>query len=374
MRYIWQNKRWPHFEYDLQGIQDLLYRYAIATNFLTSRLHCLSDDLQIDSTIDLMVEEAIKTSKIEGEKIDQEEVRLSIKNQWGLMKDHVRIKDPRAEGIAQLMICVRQNFDQPLSKQELFSWHSMILPQSYNKTVQIGQWRTGKEAMQIISGVYGREKVHYQPPPSSMVNKEMERFITWFNETDPRSNKQPLPGPVRAAIAHLYFECIHPFDDGNGRIGRALSEKALSQEIQRPVLFSLSSMIEKHKKDYYHQLSLASRDTLEITGWIEYFVRTVYDAVLDSNTEITALLKKAQFWKLYSNKLNQRQSVVLARMFKEGAAGFQGGINASKYMKIAHCSKATATRDLSELVKLDCIEPLTKGGRGTAYQIKFPPK
>ncbi len=373
MKYIWQHKRWPHFEFDITGIQDILYHYALATSSLSDNLNHLPNDLKIDATIDLMVAEAIKTSEIEGEKLDKEDVRSSIRNQLGLSKDTTFIKDPRAIGIAQLMISLRRNYALPLSKEELFSWHAMILPESLqDESMEIGNWRTGKEPMQVISGPIGQESVHYEAPPSSRLNEEMEQFITWFNVTDPANGNVSLLGPVRAAIAHLYFECIHPFSDGNGRIGRAISEKALSQELERPVLFGLSTIIQRHKKEYYQQLSIASKDDMNITAWIEYFVKTIYAALLDSQEQIVMVVQKAQFWKHHASQLNERQSKVLGRMFKEGIAGFKGGMNAHKYMIIAHCSKATATRDLAELLAYGCIERLPGSGRSTSYKIRLP--
>ena len=274
------------------------------------------------------------------------------------------------------MIAVRQTYTSPLTKKELFAWHTMLFSDiHFNKDLEIGQWRTPKEPMHIVSGAAGHERVHYVAPPSEQMDSEMKQFIAWFNETDPTRSKQSkqkqtiLPGPVRAAIAHLYFECIHPFDDGNGRIGRALVEKALAQELQKPVLFSLSTMIHKHKKEYYDQLSAASSGDLDITEWIEYFVKTIYAAVLDSQEAIKEEVRQAFFWKQHGDALNERQKKVIARMFKEGKEGFKGGLSAQKYMKIAHCSKSTATRDLAELLHLGCIYQLPGSGRSTRYEI-----
>lgn len=374
MKYIWQHKKWPHFEYKISPeIQNILYQYAMAASSLSASLNALPKDLQDDARIDVMVSEAINTSRIEGENIDPEDVRSSIKNQLGLFEvEPELIKDPRAAGIARLMINVEENYSQPLTKEELFSWHSMIFSGPFRLDAsKIGTWRTGKEPMQIVSGPIGRETVHFQAPPSSRVPKEMEKFVTWFNETHP-TGKTPIAGPVRSAIAHLYFESIHPFEDGNGRIGRALSEKALLQELQSRFEFSLSTRIQNHKKEYYQQLSVTSSGDLDITAWIEYFVRTIYDAALDSKKKISEVVQKARFWKKYASKLNERQSKVCARMLEEGVDGFEGGINAQKYMKIAHCSKATATRDLAELLLYGCIEQLPGGGRNTSYKIKLP--
>ena len=369
MKYIWQHPQWPHFEYNLTAVQDILYQYAMITGSLSDNLSRLPNNLKIDTIIDLMVSEAIKTTEIEGENLDRQEVRSSIMNQLGLSEKLETIRDPRAIGIAQLMISVRENFAQPLTKHELLTWHAMVLPTN-QKNLEIGKWRTGIEPMHIVSGAIGKEIVHYVAPPSSSIEKQMEHFIAWFNETSPEKNPH-LPGPVKAAIAHLYFECIHPFDDGNGRIGRAIVEKSLSQELKRPIIFSLSTRIQKHKKEYYEQLSLASKAVIDITPWINYFVRTIYDALLDTQEQIAVVFKKAHFWNHYASQLNERQSTVLARMFKEDLADFKGGITAQKYMKIAHCSKATATRDLQELLSFGCIERLPGGGRNISYSIKF---
>lgn len=372
MKYIWESKNWPHFEYDLLDIQEVLYSYAMETSSLSGGVAQLPNDLQNDAILDLMVSEAIKTSEIEGEKLNQEDVRSSIMNQLGLSKKPEHIKDPRAIGISTLMISVRKNYNQLLTKEELFEWHSMIIVEPYYMSyLEVGKWRTGKEPMQIVSGPIGHEIVHYEAPPSSTLDKEMEQFISWFNESHPSSSKTKIPGPVRAAIIHLYFECIHPFSDGNGRIGRALSEKVLSQELQRPVLLSLSSTIEKNRKEYYQELARASKGDLNITRWINYFVRMIYEAQIDAKARIVFILQKAKFWSQYTSKLNERQSKVLARMFEEGVSGFKGGISAQKYMKIAVCSKATATRDLSELLAYGCIERLPGSGRSTSYRLNL---
>ena len=372
MTYIWESKNWPEFEYDLSSIQDVLYNYAMETSALSGGIAQLSNDLQNDAILDLMVSEAIKTSEIEGEKLDQEDVRSSIMNQLGLAKKPEHIKDPRVVGISKLMISLRKNYNQPLTKEELFEWHKMIIVNpSYMSHLEVSKWRTTKEPMQIVSGPIGHETVHYEAPPSSTLDQEMEQFIVWFNESHSSSRNNKLPGPVRAAITHLYFECIHPFSDGNGRIGRALSEKALSQELERPVLLSLSTTIEKNRKEYYQELARASKGELDITRWIHYFVQMIYEAQIDAKARIVFILQKTKFWNQYNSKFNERQSKVIARMFKEGESGFQGGISAQKYMKIAFCSKATATRDLSELLAYGCIEQLPGSGRSTSYKLNL---
>lgn len=368
MRYNWQHPQWPKFEYDLTGVQDLLYNYAIEASTLLGGLNQIPEEMQTDAVIDLMVSEALSTSEIEGEKFSDDDVRSSIKKELGISVQ-TAIKDPKAVGISKLMISVRNTFNTLLTEEQLFEWHKMVMSLSLNPYIDIGRWRTSAEPMQIVSGAFGREKVHFEAPPSVVINKEMTRFIEWFNSTHPSYTQSKIAGPVRAAIAHLYFESLHPFSDGNGRIGRAISEKALSEDLGRPVLLSLSTTIYKHKKEYYEALFNASRCQINITSWIQYFVKTVYQAQLDSKKQISFVLQKEKFWHRYKDQLNDRQEQVIARMFKSGIAGFEGGINAQKYMKITDCSKATATRDLAELLEKGCLARLPGSGRNTRYEL-----
>ncbi len=367
MKYIWQHKHWPDFEYDLSNSLDLLYRYAVETSHVSASLEHLPAALQIDAIIDVMVSEGTKTSQIEGEKLNQEDVRSSIRNQLGLVKNPEVIKDPRAQGIAQLMIAVRKNYMQPLTKEELFAWNTMILFDPYRQIpLEIGTYRTSKEPLQIISGAIGKETMHFEAPPSNTIEKEMSKFIRWFNESS------SLPGPVRAAIAHLYFECIHPFEDGNGRVGRALVEKILSQDQKTPTLLSLSATLERNKRTYYDELSLASKNGLDITRWVDYFINVIFEALEDSKKQIDFIVRKAAFYNTYAAKLNERQTKVIARMFKAGLEGFKGGMSAQKYMNITGCSKATATRDLKNLLDWGCIEKMEGGGRNIKYALRLP--
>jgi Fic family protein len=270
-------------------------------------------------------------------------------------------KDKRAEGIAELILAVRNNFQKSLSSEELFDWHTMLM--KGNTSVKVGQWRNHEVPMQIVSGAMGREVVHYEVPPSNRVPSEMDSFIKWFNNSQD-TFKKPI---LRAAVAHLHFESIHPFEDGNGRIGRATAEKALSQSIGRPVLFSLSKSIEGNKKAYYDALQKAQRSN-EISDWIKYFVRTVLDAQIDAEQEIEFTLKKTRFFDQHKNDINDRQQKVVRRMLEEGYQGFEGGMNARKYVSLTGTSKATATRDLQDLVEKKIFIPIG-GGRSTRYEI-----
>lgn len=361
MRYNWQQKDWLNFQYQTTNIEDLLFDFAQRTGRISGVLDGLPQTEQTEAMINLMVSEAIKTSEIEGEYLSRNDVMSSIKRNLGIQPDLPVTKDKRAEGIAQLMLTVRQGFSKPLTAEVLFNWHAMLM--KGNTSVKAGQWRTHEEPMQIISGAMGREVIHFEAPPSKQVTPEMDGFINWFNNSQD-TFKKPI---VRAAIAHLYFESIHPFEDGNGRIGRAIAEKALSQSIGRPVLFSLSKSIESNKNNYYDALKIAQRSN-EITDWINFFVKTVLDAQIDAEHEIEFTLKKTKFFDHYKDVLNERQQKVVRRMLEEGYQGFEGGMNARKYVSIAGTSKATATRDLQDLVAKGIFKPIG-GGRSTRYEI-----
>ena len=322
--------------------------------------------------IEVMMQEAIKTSEIEGEYISRPDVMSSIKAKLDETSKHVKVHDKRALGIVDMMFDVRQSFHAPLTDTQLFEWHIMLMSASFHADLQIGTWRTHDEPMQIVSRKGGRWKVHYEAPPSTQVPMEMARFINWFNETSPNQAKAIKFAPIRAAIAHLYFECIHPFEDGNGRIGRAIAEKALSQGYGHPVLLSLSKAIESDKKRYYKELNKASFDN-NITDWIAFFIDIILKAQDDIDAQLNFVINKAKFFDTYSDVLNDRQLKVIRKMMSFGPTGFEGGMSAKKYIKIADTSKATATRDLQHLATLGIIKAAGKG-RSVHYELVLNPK
>lgn len=367
MTYNWQQSDWPNFQYDLQAIEDLLYVFENRTGRVSGLLDALSEEVQTETIVDMMVSEAIKTSEIEGEFLSRPDVMSSIKNNLGVLQEPLQVKDKKAEGMAGLMVDVRNSYAEKLTKEKLFSWHKMVMKGSTGITV--GGWRTHKEPMQVISGPVGKTKIHFEAPPSNRVPKEMARFIKWFNNTHP-VGKEPLKHPpIRSAIAHLYFETIHPYEDGNGRIGRALSEKALSQGVGHPILISLSTMVETNKKAYYDALKEAQASN-EITPWIIYFTTTVLDAHSYAEKQIEFTINKAKFFDRFKDQLNDRQLRVIQRMLKEGQKGFKGGMSTKNYISITGTSKATATRDLQDLAEKGIFIP-SGGGRSTRYEINF---
>lgn len=367
MAYNWQQPDWPHFTYSIASIEDDLYSFAREIGQISGLLKALPEQTETEAVIDIMVSEAIKTSEIEGEHLNRADVVSSIKNNLGMNVSPEKVKDKMADGIGELMVDVHRTFREPLTFARLFAWHKMILKP--DRQIKVGVWRTHIEPMQVISGAIGKEKVHFEAPPSSAVTAEMKAFVKWFNDTAP-GGKQPIKyAPVRAAIAHLYFETIHPFEDGNGRVGRALAEKALAQTVGHTILISLSRTIEADKKMYYASLESAQKQN-EISDWLNYFVKVCLQAQRQARELVEFILKKSRFYDQYKNTLNERQLKVISRVFEEGPEGFKGGINVRKYIAITKTSKATATRDLQELAKLNVF--VTVGSaRSTSYLINM---
>jgi len=367
MKYNWQQTDWPEFRYDLSGIEDVVLAFAFEAGNVSGMLKAMPEAGQVEAMLNTMVSEAIKTSEIEGEYFSRQDVVSSIRNNLGLNKKPDAIKDKKAQGAGELMVAVRNTFANPLNEATLLAWHTMLLRQ--RTTITIGAWRKHKEPMQVISGTIGREKIHFEAPPSTRVAIEMRRFIRWFNDTAPGGKKEIKKAPVRSAIAHLYFESIHPFEDGNGRIGRALAEKALSQTMGHPVLLSLSQTIEAERKLYYAALEKAQQGN-EITGWIKYFVNTVLQAQREARALIDFTLRKAKFFDHFKANLNDRQLKVINKMLAAGPDGFEGGMTAQKYMSITKTSKATATRDLQILAEMGVLVA-EGGGRNSRYGLSI---
>jgi Fic family protein len=307
-----------------------------------------------------MVSESVKTSEIEGEFVSRWDVASSIRRHFGLHADGVT--DARAKGLADIMVSVHRTFADPLTDGMLFQWHRAL----FEENVQ--GYRTHLEPMQVVSGRIDRPTIHFEAPPSHQIPEEMARFIQWFNMTAPGQSNTIVSGPVRSALAHLYFESIHPFEDGNGRIGRAIAEKALAQGLKRPVLMSLSQAIEFSKSQYYDALESA-QSRLDVTEWLHYFVSTVLTAQATAEIQIEFILHTALLFDRYTSQLLDRQAKVIRRMLAEGPGGFLGGMSAQKYAAIAKVSKATATRDLHYLVEIGVFFRVGGDGPSTRYEI-----
>jgi len=341
MKWNWQKPDWPHFQYDSSRISVLEGQFLHQTGVAFGATKHFDKAGQEQLLVELMGDEAFKTSEIEGILLNRQSLQSSIRKQFGLTSNQEHI--PAAEqGVAQMMFDLHENFAAPLSHDTLFHWHEMLMS-GRDDIDDIGAYRTHHEPMQVVSGAIYKPTVHFEAPASKDVLLEMTTFIKWFN------GSSSLPALTRASIAHLYFVCIHPFEDGNGRIGRALCEKVLAQSLGRPTLISLSHTIQANRKDYYNQLELNNK-TNEISAWMEYFAQTILDAQAYSQTYIDFLIQKTKIYDRIRNQLNARQEKVLERMFREGPKGFKGGLSARNYIAITGTTRATATRDLTDLL------------------------
>jgi Fic family protein len=344
----WELKEWPHFSFNKQALEALEYQFSEKSGTVLGILKHVEDDSKDDFLVEILSDEAVKTSEIEGEYLDRDSVQSSIKRNLGLDYKKRRIS-PAEFGISEMMVDLYLNYSQPLTHDLLFQWHKMITNGRRDLT-DIGCYRTHEDPMQIVSGRLDLPNVHFEAPPSKKIPAEMEKFVAWFNQIHQRTGKENMLPLAKAGMAHLYFVCIHPFEDGNGRIGRAIAEKSIAQSIDRPSLISLATIIEANKKKYYSLLE-KSNTTLEITDWLTYFARTVLDALEHTLKRIDFLVEKTKFFDRYSNQLNERQLKVVKRLFDSGHKGFKGGLSAKNYMSISKSSASTATRDLHELIE-----------------------
>ena len=366
MPWNWEQPEWPNFINDSAALEPLEKQFLLqAGEFIGACKHIGTDD-QETLKIELISDEAVKTSEIEGEFLNRDSVQSSLRHQLGLGPEQLGVL-PAERGISQMMVDLYRNFATPLTHNIMFAWHNMMLDGD-KVTKEIGGYRTHADAMQVVSGPDYKRTVHFEAPPSSQIPKEMKLFIRWFNDTAP-GGKQPLSALTRAGIAHLYFVCIHPFEDGNGRIGRALAEKSLAQNLGHPSLIALAYTIERVRKEYYVSLERNNKE-LDITNWLKYFANTILEAQKNTIKRVDFYVAKAKFYEKFRGKLNERQDKVIARAFKEGIDGFEGGLSADKYISITKTSRATATRDLQELVELGA---LTKTGelRHTRYALNL---
>jgi Fic family protein len=354
--YNWQHKNWPHFEFDDSLKEKELMDFMLKAGVLKGVVSALPNDISNETIVQIMVAEAMKTSEIEGEMLSRIEVMSSIKNNLGISANPLA-KDKNIIGLSKMLIDVRNSFSEALTEKKILEWHKMLMEN--NKKVNAGVWRKHKEPMQVISGSVSNPTIHFEAPPSTQVAKEMKAFVDWYNHS---TIKNPL---IKSAVAHIYFESIHPFEDGNGRVGRAIAEKALSQGLNSPVLFSISRAIEANKKEYYTELK-NGQSGLAINKWIEWFISVIVEAQESSERMVRFTIKKVHFFDKYDSQINERQRKVIKKILEEEF--FKGGMNTKKYISITGASKSTATRDLQDLVEMNIFES-TGGGRSTSYEI-----
>lgn len=368
MKYNWQHPDWAKFIFDDSVLDSLCVNFALETGELKGLVDSLSTEIQQETILQFMISEAIKTSEIEGEFFSRQDVMSSIKKNLGIGVAFGQIRDKNAQGIGKLMVEVRNFYAEKLAESTLKQWHAILM--EYSKRVIPGEYRTGNEPMQIVSGAFCKEIIHFEAPPSKQVSFEMKKFIEWYNdfEVKPTDIKNIL---IKTSISHLYFESIHPFEDGNGRIGRAIAEKCLSESLNRPVLMSISSTIDQNKKRYYESLKQAQR-TLEITDWIFYFSSLVLESQKNAKQTVLFTLNKTKFMDKFKSEMNERQSKAVLKMFENGVSGFEGGMTAIKYVSITKTSRATATRDLQDLTEKNILTPRGEG-RSRSYDLNLLP-
>jgi len=365
-KWNWQQDDWPNFRFDRSALEEREAKFMFHGGLLLGALLHIRDDDKTALTIELISDEALKTSEIEGEYLNRESVQSSLRRNFGLATDARRIA-PAEQGIADMMMDLYRSFAEPLTHETMFRWHGM-LTSGRRDLKNIGAYRTGDEPMEIVSGPIGNPTIHFEAPPSAAIENEMEGFLNWFNDTAP-DGKTTLPALTRAGIAHLYFVTIHPFEDGNGRIARALAEKALSQALGEPTLIALSQTIQENKKFYYEALHRSSTDN-EITAWLVYFADSVLQAQDTKQCSIDFLIQKTKLYDTVKGRLNERQEKALARMFREGPDGFKGGLSAENYISITGAARATATRDLQDLVEKGVLMR-TGALKSTRYHLKI---
>jgi Fic family protein len=367
MSWNWQKSDWPNFVWDGGLLEKTEQQFLLGGGVLVGTVKHLPEEDRERLTVEAMSTEAVTTSEIEGEILDRASVQSSIRKQLGLISDGRRIR-PAEHGIAEMMVDLYRSVSDPLSKETLFRWHEMIVS-GRRDLKDVGRFRTGTEPMQDVSGRIDELRLHFEAPPSSRVASETKRFLEWFARTS-KDGKQPLPALTRAAVSHLYFESIHPFEDGNGRIGRAIAEKSLAESLGRPTLIMLATTILLRQKAYYQALEAANQQN-EITSWIVWFAGITIEAQRRTIALVEFLIEKTKLFDRLQNELNQRQTKALLRMFREGPEGFKGGLNAGNYASITGASPATTTRDLSDLVSKGA---LTREGelRHARYSLNIP--
>jgi Fic family protein len=368
-KYIWQQKNWPKFTWDESVLLPLVSEARLKQGQLTQQLTDLIDAEQKKAEAIIFETETITTASIEGEKYDPKSVRSSINRRLGLEYAGLPKTQRHIDGLVEVIFDATQNYDHPLDKSRLCSWHASSFPTGYSGLNQIraGKYRNDKKGpMQVISGPIGTETIHYTAPPATTINSEMKQFLTWW-----QASIDDIDGILRAGIAHFHFITIHPFDDGNGRIARAITDMALAQDDESGIrYYSMSAEIVNRKREYYQILENSQQSTLDISPWLEWFI-TTFSSTLDNSKKLLAnILSKAAYWRQNSQSgLNQRQVKVINKMLDVGKGNFKGGLTTKKYMNIAKVSRRTAIRDIKELIDQGMIEKNQGKGRNVNYDL-----
>jgi Fic family protein len=365
--YIYERKGWPYFEWNQQQIGPRLAEVRHKQGRLLGRMEGMGFPLQAEAILQTLTSDVLKSSEIEGEILNPDQVRSSIARRLGMDIGGLVPADRHVEGIVEMMLDATQNYHVQLTDERLFSWHAAMFPtgRSGMYRIVVGHYRDNSKAdpMQVVSGAMGKEKVHFQAPDSEVLVSEMGKFLGWFNE---EKNLDPV---LKAAIVHLWFVTIHPFDDGNGRMARAITDMQLcraDQSAQR--FYSMSSQIRAERKEYYHILEKTQKGSLDITPWINWFLDCLDHALVNSEETLSGVMKKARFWKRYSaTPFNNRQRIVVNKLLD----GFEGKLTSSKWAKITKTSQDTAGRDINDLLERGILMKEAAGGRSTSYLLAF---
>jgi Fic family protein len=365
--YIYQLDKWPNFIWYEPKLSKILINIRYLQGNLIGKMTNLGFNLQEESTLQTLTQDVIKTSEIEGEYLNKEQVRSSIAKRIGIeLNDSSVISSRNVDAMVEVMLDATRNFNSSLTKERLFSWHAALFPtgRSGLQKITVGNWRSEESGeMQIVSGAYGNEKIHYEAPSYEKLEREMDYFLKWIN------SKADMDLVIKAAIAHFWFVTIHPFDDGNGRIARAIADMLLARsENTYQRFYSMSSQIQLKRNHYYNILEKCQKGSLDISEWIEWFLNCLKDAVIESSQMLDGILLKAKFWKIhFSVNFNNRQRMII-NLILDG--DFYGNLNSSKWAKIAKCSQDTALRDINHLIELEILQKSEASGRSTNYSLK----
>ncbi len=367
--YIWQASDWPNWHYDLASLAGPLADVSRAQGLLLGRLADVGMALRDQASLAALTEDVIKTSEIEGERLDAESVRSSIARRLGVDIGALAAVDRHVEGVVEMVLDATARCDAALTKDRLFGWHAALFPTGYSGLAQIhvGAFRDDASGpMQVVSGPIGRQRVHFEAPPADSLEVEMARFVEWVNASTP---DHPI---LKAGLGHLWFVTLHPFDDGNGRIARAIGDLLLARADGSPQRFySLSAQIQRERRDYYDILERTQKSSLDVTPWLKWFLENLATAVNTAQHTLDAVLAKARFWQRWATTpLNERQVKLLNRLLD----GLEGKLNSSKWAAIAKCSPDTALRDINELLAHGVLRKSAAGGRSTSYELNEPPE
>ncbi len=362
--YIWENPGWPAFTCDEKGLSRLLAQVAREQGRLLGRMEGLGFDLRAEAHLHTLTEDVVESSEIEGEKLARDEVRSSIARRLGMNAGGLVPADRNVEGVVEMTLDATGNYDAPLTEERLFAWHAALFPTGRTgmQKISVGTWRDDSNGpMQIVSGPMGRENVHYEAPPAARLADEMTKFLEWFEEP---GEIDPL---LKTGLAHLWFVTIHPFDDGNGRIARAIADMALARtEKSRQRFYSMSAQIRQERKAYYRTLECTQKGEIDVPRWQTWFLNCLQRAIEGAQETLSSVLRKARFWERFAREpLNERQITVLNRLLD----GLDGNLTSSKWAKLAKCSQDTAYRDILDLVGRNALRKNPGGGRSTSYSL-----